>query len=132
MKIEGKIALVTGASSGIGRAAAIDLARRGATVAVCARRLDRLEETAKACREHAPGSRAYGCDVRDRGQVKTTVAAVRADLGPIAILVHNAGIAVYHLFTEAPDDEFEELMRANYLSAVYFTREVVPSMIERK
>ena len=132
MKIEGKIALVTGASSGIGRDTAIDLARRGATVAVCARRADKLEETAAACRQHAPKSRAYSCDVRDREQVRKTVAAARADLGPIDILINNAGIAVYHLFTEAPDDEFEEVMRANYLSAVYFTREVLPSMIERK
>ncbi len=131
MRIAGKIALVTGASSGIGRDAAIDLARRGATVAICARRLDRLEETLHACRRHAPGSRAYPCDVRDREQIRRTVAAARADLGPIDILLNNAGVSAYHLFTEAPDDEFEELMRANFFSALYFTRDVMPSMIER-
>jgi short-subunit dehydrogenase len=132
MQILGKTALVTGASSGIGKDAAIDLARRGATVAVCARRLDRLEETLQECRKHAPGSRAYSCDVRDRAQIVRTVAAACADLGQIDILVNNAGVSAYPLFTEAPEELFEELMRTNYLSAVYFTRELLPSMIERR
>jgi len=132
MKISGTTALVTGASSGIGRDTAIDLARRGATVAICARRADRLEQTLAECRRHAPQSRAYTCDVRDREQIRRTVAAARADLGAIDILINNAGVSAYHLFTEAPEEEFEELMRANYFSALYFTREVMPSMIERK
>jgi short-subunit dehydrogenase len=58
MEIRGKVALVTGASSGIGREVAIDLARRGARVAVCARRRDRLEETAVECRRHTTDARA--------------------------------------------------------------------------
>jgi uncharacterized protein len=132
MRISGKTALVTGASSGIGRDTAIDLARRGATVAICARRLDRLEETLLECRKHAPKSQAYPGDVRDRAQVARIVAAARADLGPIDILVNNAGVSAYHLFTEAPEEQFEELMRANYFSAVYFTRELIPSMIQRR
>jgi short-subunit dehydrogenase len=132
MRISGKTALVTGASSGIGRDTAIDLARRGATVAICARRLDRLEETLLECRKHAPKSQAYPGDVRDRTQVARIVAAARADLGPIDILVNNAGVSAYHLFTEAPEEQFEELMRANYFSAVYFTRELIPSMIQRR
>ncbi len=131
MRISGKTAFVTGASSGIGRDTAIDLARRGATVAICARRLDRLEETLLECRKHAPRSQAYPCDVRDRAQIARTIAATRADLGPIDILVNNAGVSAYHLFTEAPEEEFEELMRANFFSALHFTREVLPSMIER-
>ncbi len=131
MQISGKTALVTGASSGIGRDTAIDLARRGATVAICARRIDRLEETLRECRRYAPGSRAYPGDVRDRAQISRIVEAARAELGPIDILVNNAGISAYHLFTEAPEEQFEELMRANYFSALYFTRDVIPSMIER-
>src|SRR5262249_28461942 len=123
---------LTGASSGIGKDAAIDLARRGATVAVCARRLERLEETLRECRKHAPGSRAYSCDVRDRAQIARTVAAARADLGRIDILINNAGVSAYPLFIDAPEELFEELMRTNYLSAVYFTRELLPSMIESR
>jgi short-subunit dehydrogenase len=132
VEIRGRVALVTGASSGIGRATAIDLARRGATVAICARRADRLEEALRECRDHAPRSRAYPCDVRDREQIRTTVDRARADLGPVDILINNAGVGAYHLFTEAREDEFEELMRANFFSALYFTREVMPSMIERQ
>ena len=132
MKISGKVVLVTGASSGIGKDTAIDLARRGARVAICARRRDRLEETLAECRKHAPASKAYVCDVRDRSQIHETVAAAVHDLGPIDILINNAGAAAYSLFVEAPEDEFEELMRTNYFSAVYFTREVLSSMIERR
>jgi short-subunit dehydrogenase len=132
MEIRGKIALVTGASSGIGRDTAIDLAQRGATLAICARRADRLEQTLAECRRHAPASRAYPCDVRDREQIRRTAAAARADLGPIDILINNAGVSAYHLFTEAPEEEFEELMRVNYFSALYFTREVMASMVERR
>ena len=132
MKIAGRVALVTGASSGIGRDTAIDLARRGARVAVCARRLDRLQETLEACRRHAPESRAYPCDVREREAVERMIAAVHAELGPVDVLVNNAGASAYHLFTEAPPEEFEELMRANFFSALYCSRAVLPSMIERR
>ncbi len=132
MQIHDKIALVTGASSGIGRAIAIDLARRGALVAICARRADRLEETLAACREHSPKSRSYLCDVRDPEQIRATVAASATDLGPIDILVNNAGVGAYHLFAEAPVEEFEELMRANFFSAVHFTKQVLPAMLARR
>jgi short-subunit dehydrogenase len=132
MKIQGKVALVTGASSGIGRDVAIDLAKRGATVAICARRRERLEETLRACQGTAPRSRAYPCDVRDREQIQRTVAAATADLGAIDILVNNAGVGSYRLFSEAPDEEFEDVMRTNFFSALYFTRAVMPSMLERR
>jgi short-subunit dehydrogenase len=132
VKISGSVALVTGASSGIGRDIAIDLARRGARVAICARRADKLAATLEETRRHAPESRAYPCDVTDRAQVRELFAAVARDLGPVDILVNNAGVGVYHLFVEAPEDEFEDVMRSNFLSAVYCTREALPRMIEAK
>jgi short-subunit dehydrogenase len=132
MEIAGKTALVTGASSGIGRDIAIDLARRGARVAICARRVEKLADTLEVTRRHAPESRAYPCDVTDRGQVRELFAAAKRDLGEIDILVNNAGVGVYHLFLEAPEEEFEEVLRTNFLSAVYCTREVLPRMVERK
>src|SRR5688572_21497832 len=110
MHIRGTVALVTGASSGIGRATAVDLARRGARIAACARRADRLEETVAECRRHGVEARAYVCDVRDRAQVQATVAKAGADLGPIDVLVNNAGVSSYRLFVEAPPDEVEEVM----------------------
>lgn len=131
MRIRDTVALITGASSGIGRDTAVELARRGATVAICARRADRLEETLRRCREHAPRSRAYVCDVRERAEIARTVATARADLGAIDILVNNAGMSAYHLFVDAPDAEFEELMRANFFSALYFTKDVMGEMLER-
>lgn len=132
MEIAGKAAIVTGASSGIGKDAAIDLARRGARVAICARRADKLDQALHECRKYSPDSRAYPCDLRERRQIHEMAIAAARDLGPIDILVNNAGIGAYHLFLEAPEEEFEEMMRVNYFSAVYCTREVLPSMVERR
>lgn len=132
MRIRGSIALVTGASSGIGRDVAIDLAARGAKVAICARRAGPLEQTLERCREHDPGARAYACDLRDREAVRDLFAAIGADLGPVDLLVNNAGVGVYHLFVEAPEDELESVLRANLLSAQYCTREALPGMLERR
>ena len=126
------MALVTGASSGIGRDTAIDLARRGARVAICARRKERLEDTLADCREHEPTCQAYVCDVADTAQVRSTVDRTVAELGPIDLLVNNAGIGAYHLFAEAPEGKFESIMRTNCFSAVEFTRAVVGSMLERR
>lgn len=131
LKIEGKIALVTGASSGIGRALAIDLARRGAHLAICARRAKPLQETLAECRRFDPEASAYLCDLRDRAAVRELFAEIARDRGPVELLVNNAGIGVYNLFVEAPDSEIEEILRANFFSAVFCTREALPGMIER-
>jgi len=120
--------LVTGAGRGIGKVTTLRLAAAGWDVYAGVRK------DADAERLRGAGLEPLTIDVTDQGTIDAAVAQVTAALagGGLHGLVNNAGIAVYHLFIEAPDDEFEEVMRANYLSAVYFTREVIPSMIERK
>lgn len=132
MKISGTIALVTGASSGIGRDVAIDLARRGATVAVTARRVERLESTLAECRRYAPGGIAIPCDLRDGKAAAAMVGDVERQLGRVDILVNNAGVGLYRLFTETSAEEFLEVFAANTLSAFHCTRAALPGMLARE
>jgi len=119
--------VVTGASSGIGRAAAIELARRGANVVVAARRSDRLGEVARACEALGVKATAVETDVDSRDSCNALIAAA----GRVDVLVNNAGFAVFESIADAQPDDFEAMMRTNYLGAVWCTKEVLPQMLER-
>ena len=128
VRIAGSVALVTGASSGIGEAVAIDLARRGATVAVVARRADALEETAAACRQHSARSCAVVADLAEPDAADRVVDEVRDRVGPIGILVNNAGISLHrHALLTKPAD-VERVMQVNFMAAVRTTMAVLPDM----
>ena len=90
--LNGKHVLVTGASAGIGAGLAEGFARRGATVGICARRADRLDEVLARCREHAPESRAWTIDLADLDGLDAFAQRVSDELGGIDVLVNNAGI----------------------------------------
>lgn len=124
--------LVTGASAGIGRATAIALARRGAPVAICARRADRLAETLAACRETAPSSVAIPCDVSDRAAVEAMAARALESLGGIDVLVANAGVGTYRLFVDETPETIEGQVATNLLGQMWCARAVLPSMQERR
>ena len=129
VRIEGATALVTGASSGIGAALASDLAAAGASVALVARRADRLAEIVTTL---PPGqSAAFPCDVRDAAAVAVTVAAVRERFGAIALLVNNAGIGRYLPFLETSAEEVAAILETNLHGALHFTRAVLPEMLAR-
>ncbi len=132
MKIQGSVALVTGASSGIGAITAIDLARRGATVVVTARREAELEATAERCRAHSPDSFAITGDLGLAGEGERIVEAITDKLGRLDIVVNNAGISLHRhaLGTSAAD--VEHVMRVNFLSAVQTTMAALPGMVERR
>lgn len=132
MNFKDKVILITGASSGIGRQLALDLAARGAIVAGCGRSIPRLKETLKEVRRLSPPSVMIGCDVSDAEQVKGMVAKVLADCGKVDVLVNNAGIGMRRPFVEMPLATIEEIIRVNYLGAVYCAHEVLPSMIARR
>jgi uncharacterized protein len=125
----GRTAIVTGASSGIGAQLARDLAARGMRVALLARRLDRLE--ALAAELGADRTLAVSCDVADRASIEAAMARVRAAWGRIDLLVNNAGYGHHGLFKDEPLDEFERMMRTNYLSVVWAIRAVLPDMRAR-
>ncbi|MEO7429405.1 MAG: SDR family oxidoreductase [Acidimicrobiales bacterium] len=132
MKIDGSVALVTGASSGIGAATAVELAKRGATVVVTARRDAELEATAKRCQEHTAASFAITGDLGLAGEGDRIVGAAVERLGRVDIVVNNAGISLHRpaLGTSAVD--VEHVMRVNFLSAVQTTMAALPGMVERK
>jgi len=129
-ELEGKVALVTGGSRGIGRAIAESLADAGAKVAVIGRNL----EGARAASAELPGEghAGFACDVADPAQVIETIAAVEEQIGPVDILVNNAGITRDNLLLRMRDDEFDEVIAANLKGAFNFTRSVARGMMKRR
>ena len=131
MSFENQVALITGASNGIGRRLAIDLANKGASVIGCGRAQKRLQETLAEIRRASPSSTVVTCDVGDSEQVRTMVRNVLAEFGKIDVLINNAGIGMRKPFVETSLDTVEEITRVNYLGTVYCTHEVLPSMIAK-
>ncbi len=131
MQFADQVVLITGASNGIGRQLALDLAARGAVVVGCGRSIARLREVLIEVRRTSPRSAMIGCDVGDAEQVRGMTAKVLADFGRIDILVNNAGIGMRQPFAEMPLAAVEEILRTNFLGAVNCTREALPSMIAR-
>ena len=129
--VKGARALVTGASSGIGAALGVALAREGATVGMCARREDRLTEVYESVRALAPESRMWVFDVGDLHSIPGFVAGVEAELGGVDVLVNNAGIPKRRRIPELSESDLEEVMRVNFFAPVALVRAVLPGMIER-
>src|SRR5205823_14511709 len=126
------VCLVTGASSGIGRETAIALAERGAVVAVCARRKDKLDDTLAASRTHSPRSIAVQCDVSDAQQVQEMVDELTMTLGGVDVLVANAGWGRYAPFDDETIETIDSQVRTNVLGQMYCTLAVLPHMKEQR
>lgn len=108
-----RVALVTGASQGIGRAIAVELAKVGAHVAVCSRRADALEPVAAAVRAHGRTGLAVACDVRDAGQVDAAVARTVDAFGRIDLLVNNAAYRIRSPLEALPRREWDAMVDTN-------------------
>ena len=132
MDLKDRVVFITGASDGIGKQLAIDIAARGAVAVGCGRSRERLVETLKAVRKANPKSLMIACDVGDAEQVSGMMNKVLADFGRIDILINNAGIGMRKPFVDTPVETIEAIMRTNYLGAVYCTQAVLPSMIARR
>src|ERR1043166_2031428 len=127
-KFEGKTVVITGASSGIGRAAALEFARRGANVGLAARRREKLEGVAAECRALGVEATAIVTDVSVRDDCQRLIASVpRVD-----VLVSNAGFGIYDPIETAKPSALESTMPTNYFGAVYCTQAVLPQMLERR
>ena len=131
MKIAGRVAIVTGASSGIGAAVAIDLARRGARVVAVARRQDRLDQVVDQCRRLSPDSVAHPADVGSRQACEDVATETERRFGAVHILVNNAGISNHKHVSRTPVEEVERMMAVNFLGPVWLTMALLPGMIER-
>ncbi len=131
--LRGQVALVTGGSSGIGRAVALELARCGTHIAFCfldsgsQARLD-AQEVASKLRQMEVKVFFRSCDVRDSRDVKSFVADVQDELGGIQILINNAGIGADGALWRLGDHEWEAVVRTNLDGAFFFTRAVAPLM----
>ncbi len=131
-QLQGKRIWLTGASSGIGRALAHEMARRGATVCLTARRSDELQKLCDEIRGAGGKATPHAGDVRDLEQMKTIVGDITAHEGPIDIVVANAGT---HIFTQPKDfnsQEYLDLMDLNFGGMLRCFEAVVPGMLARE
>jgi NAD(P)-dependent dehydrogenase (short-subunit alcohol dehydrogenase family) len=126
------VALITGANSGIGRSAAVDLAAKGWTVYGSMRSLDKGEKLAAMAAEAGVEVHPVVCDVTDTGSVDRAVAEVTADAGRIDVLVNNAGIGGNGVVEEAPLEMYQEVMDVNLYGVVRCLKAVLPQMRERR
>jgi short-subunit dehydrogenase len=125
MELRGKVVLITGASSGIGRELARALARRGAKLALAARRAERLAELAS---ELGPDTLAVPADVTDRDALASAVAAAVARFGRLDVLVNNAGVAYFGTLAAMPVSEMERILRTNVLGLLNGVQLAVPEL----
>lgn len=119
--------MVTGASSGIGRATAIEMARRGANVVLAARRIDKLESAAAECRALGVTAAAVATDVTKPEDCRRLIEAA----GRVDVLVNNAGFAIFDAIADAKLEELHAMMNTNYFGAVHCVQAVLPQMLSR-
>lgn len=130
--LSGKIALVTGASQGIGRACALELAKRGATVALAARSVDKLESVAAEIAAAGGQAKAFALDVASEDSIKSCAKAVLAEFGKVEVLVNNAGITRDGLALRMKLADFDDVLRTNLTGAFLLTQAVISSMMKAR
>jgi NADP-dependent 3-hydroxy acid dehydrogenase YdfG len=127
--LDGTVALVTGASSGIGEAAARSLAARGAKVALAARRLERLERLAAEIGGQGATALAIQSDVADRGQAVAAVDRTVDELGRLDIVVNNAGVMLLGPIEGAPTEEWDRMIDVNLKGLIHTTHAAIPHLL---
>jgi 3-oxoacyl-[acyl-carrier protein] reductase len=132
MTFSSRVALVTGASQGIGRACALRLAKSGATVAVAARNREKLDEVVQEITAGGGQSAAFVLDVADEEQIKTVFKAVIAQFGKIDILLNNAGITRDQLVMRMKRADWDSVIETNLTSAYLCTQQVTSSMLKQR
>jgi len=129
LTLEGTVALVTGASSGIGAATARRLAADGATVALVARRVDRLDELAKEVADQGGTALAIEADITDEPQARGAVERTVAELGRLDTLINNAGVMLLGPAVGAPLEEWQRMVDINVLGLLYCAHAAVPHLL---
>ena len=128
-RLDGTVALVTGASSGIGAATALALAAEGAAVALAARRTDRMEELAAGIRERGGTALVLEADVTDEPQATAAVERTVRELGRLDTLVNNAGVMLLGPVEDAPLEEWRRMVDVNALGLLYCARAALPHLL---
>jgi len=131
VEIKGSRVAITGAGSGIGEATALRFARMGARVVAVDIDEASAEETAARCARLGPAAQAFACDVADAEAVEETAAAIEADLGPVDVVVNNAGVGVHGAFLDASLEDWQWLRGINLDGVVHGCRSFGSRMVER-
>jgi 3-oxoacyl-[acyl-carrier protein] reductase len=132
MSLSGRVALVTGASQGIGRTSALRLAKDGASVAVAARNQEKLNELVQEITGAGGTAAAFALDVADEEQVKATTKAIIAQFGKVDILVNNAGITRDQLVMRMKRADWDAVLQTNLTSAYLCIQAVISSMLKQR
>ena len=135
MTLSGRVAVVTGASQGIGRACAVKLAACGASVALVARNREKLEDVAAEIQRNAGAgvtARVYPTDIDNEDQIKATFKSVVADFGKIDVLVNNAGITRDQLVMRMKRADWDSVLNTNLTSAYLCTQQAISSMLKQR
>ena len=132
MSLSGRVALITGASQGIGRTCALKLASHGATVAVAARNLEKLDELVKEITAAGGKAAAFTLDVAEEEQIKTVIKSAISQFGKIDILVNNAGITKDTLIMRMKRVDWDTVINTNLTSAYLCTQQVISSMLKQR
>ncbi len=131
MDWSGKVVLITGASSGIGRGLALELARRGAVVGLLARRGDLLREVVEEIQSHGGKAIALPADVTDANAVRSAAGKLRDEFGPVDLLIANAGVGATTAARNLEPEGVARVFSVNVIGVVNCVTAVIPQMIER-
>src|SRR5215468_112122 len=131
MDYRGRVAIVTGASSGIGRQLALDLAGRGASVVISARRRALLDQVADECRARGGSAEALAGDVGERTFVESMAARAAERFGRIDVVVNNAGISKHKQIYHVTAEDVDTVLRVNFLAPAFLTLAALPAMLRR-
>ena len=131
-RLQGKVAIITGASSGIGKACALAFAKEGAKLVLVARRLERLEAIQRDIKSIGSEALIIQGDVREENTAINAVNKAIAAFSRIDILINNVGIGLYKKLVDTSAAEYDEMMSTNVRSSFLFTRQVVPTMQRQK
>ena len=130
-RFENKVAIITGAASGIGRAAALQFAREGAQVTICDINLEGIAEVEQLVREAGVECLAMKVDVRNQAEIDACVNATIEKFGTLDILVNNAGTGQFVPFAMMENEEYDRVMDINVRSIFMFSRAVLPTMMDK-
>ncbi|MBB1092714.1 2-hydroxycyclohexanecarboxyl-CoA dehydrogenase [Rhodopseudomonas palustris] len=131
-RLQNKTVVITGGGGGIGGATCRKFAQEGAKVAVLDLNLEAAEKVAAEIRAAGGVAEAFKCDIADRASVDAAVAATQTKLGPIDVLVNNAGWDIFKPFTKSDPGEWEKLIAINLTGALHMHHAVLPGMVERR
>jgi 3-oxoacyl-[acyl-carrier protein] reductase len=132
MNLSGRVAVVTGASQGIGRACAVELARHGASLALMARNQQKLDEVTQEISAAGGKARAVVVDIENEDQIKSAFKTVIAELGKVDILVNNAGITRDQLVMRMKRADWDAVLNTNLTSAYLCTQQVISPMLKQR